>query len=105
MFTPALEDDEDVLKDVDVVCARRRRVRLPLDVAVPLRPAAGADAGDDFLLSVEELAAASSEAFMNLRIESLTPRKFLQLEQVRRVHGLDSVKSKTLIPIAFPASS
>ena len=42
---------------------------------------------------------------MNFLSHSLTPLIFLQAEQVKRVQGLISVKSKIDIAIAFPDSS
>lgn len=98
--------DPPLDKDADVVRTLRRNNLEP--VAGDL-PAAGADAGGFLLLSAEaallEEDEPSSEALINLRMESLTPRKFLQLEQVKRVQGLDSVKSKILTAMAFPESS
>jgi len=50
-------------------------------------------------------ASADFVARMYFRSHSRTPRRFLKAEQVNRVHGLDSVRSRMEVARALPASS
>ena len=70
-------------------------------------PCSAAEAAAAVLASVAFCfaAAVSSFCLMYFLMASLTPRRFLQAEQVRRVQGLDSVRSRMEMASALPESS